>query len=174
MSNRPGCACVICPLITAREAVLVNDELEQVLVRIPRVDTHTGRPATTSAAVTLNRSLNQYRPGVFKHGARLFDGAVPHEAEVTAAGYSSGTAQGKGGVLPDRRRVHVDLRVAEGEGERPCLALPPRLLVDHRKAEALVEVDHLLGLCRGDGRVVERCYRHVKFLRIGFIRVRQG
>ena len=46
-------------------------------------------------------------------GGGGFQRAVPHEAEIAAARLGGGAAQREGRVLPEVRRVHVDLVVAE-------------------------------------------------------------
>ena len=62
----------------------IDDELEQVLVRIPDVPARTATRPSSSPARSLDRSFDNYRICVAQHALEISFAPVPDETEIAA------------------------------------------------------------------------------------------
>ena len=135
--------------------LVVDDELQEVLIRVARVDARPPVQPATASPLSGPRPFLDLRPHPGERAFQRLEATLPHEAEVAAAGNRSRAAQRELRTAPEVRIVDVDLVIAECDREDPALTAAPRLLVENGEAERTVKGDHRLGVGGRDGDVVE-------------------
>src|SRR5260221_4597870 len=123
----------------------IDDEFQQIFVRIPHVH---ARPGDLPAADAADRTRDDPGACPLQHGPERVRRAVPGEAQVAARRLRRGGPQREGRVLPQRRAMEIDHLGPEMDGA----ALRA---LDHLKTEPLVEREHGFNVLHRERDVVE-------------------